>query len=411
MKILFVVPYVPNLIRVRPYNFLRFLARRGNEIHVFTVSTGLQDQADIAHLREFCRQVRTYAMPRWRSIYNSIRALPTNLPLQSVYSFHPDMARDLRNLALAPDHSSKFDVMHIEHLRGARYGVACQTDGSASTAFPTIWDSVDSIGLLFRQASSKSRRLSSRWLTRFELHRSEKYEGWLTSQFNRVLVTSPNDRRALLNHRPPNSASVPVEILPNGVDLEYFFEDSSVRRHTASLVVSGKMSYHANSSMTMFLVKEIMPMVWARRPEVNLVIVGKDPPGEITALQEHPNITVTGTIPDIRPYLRQASLSVAPLLYGTGIQNKVLEAMACGTPVITTTQAVSALQAAAGQDLLTADSAKQFADTILRLLDDRDLRQRVGQAGRKYVETYHDWARITARLEQIYQEEIQKLLP
>ena len=410
MRILFVVPYVPNLIRVRPYNFLRFLSRRGNEIQVYTVSSDPQDQEDIAHLKDFCQQVRVYPMPRWRSFYNSVRAIPTSLPLQSVYSYQPEMARDLQNLAKSQVSNPSIDVMHVEHLRGARYGLFFQDDQWQSKAFPLVWDSVDSIGLLFRQASSKSRRWINRWLTRFELRRSEAYEGWLSGQFNRVLVTSPDDQRALLDYRPANIPAIPVEVLPNGVDLDYFREDASISRQEASLVVSGKMSYHANISMVMFLFQDIMPKVWACRPDVRLIIVGKDPPRDITALSDHPRVSVTGTIPDIRPYLCQATLSVAPLLYGTGIQNKVLEAMACATPVITTSKAVSALQAKPGRELLTADSADLFADTILHALEDHDLQHQIGQAGRKYVEIYHDWEKIAARLEQIYQEEKQKLL-
>ena len=103
------------------------------------------------------------------------------------------------------------------------------------------------------------------------------------------------------------------------------------------------MSYHANIAMTLYLVREILPIVWATNPDVKLWIVGKDPSKELLALQKYQKILVTGRVDDIRPYLRQATLSVSPLLYGAGIQNKILEAMACGTPVVATPLAVSAL--------------------------------------------------------------------
>jgi glycosyltransferase involved in cell wall biosynthesis len=149
-----------------------------------------------------------------------------------------------------------------------------------------------------------------------------------------------------------------------------------------------------------------MPHVWAARPDVKLWIVGKDPTSEIAALAENPNVTVTGFVEDIRPYLQQATVAVAPLTYGAGVQNKVLEAMACATPVITTHQAISALQIEAGQDVLVADQPEQFAQTILNLLNTPQQQEQVGQAGYRYVHTQHHWPNIVARLENIYQNAI-----
>ncbi len=120
-------------------------------------------------------------------------------------------------------------------------------------------------------------------------------------------------------------------------------------RQDDTLVVSGKMSYHANISMVLHLVQTIMPLIWASQPGVKLWIVGKDPSTQIRSLAENPQITVTGTVDDIRPYLRQTAVSVSPVTYGVGIQNKVLEAMACGTPVVSTPQAISTLESFRGK--------------------------------------------------------------
>jgi glycosyltransferase involved in cell wall biosynthesis len=164
------------------------------------------------------------------------------------------------------------------------------------------------------------------------------------------------------------------------------------------------MSYHANVTAALYLVEEIMPRVWAQRPEVKVWIVGKDPPREVQRLVtgHGSRITVTGTVPDIRPYLRQASVSVVPLVYGAGSQFKVLEAMACGTPVVATSQAVSALDVADGQHVLVADGPAPFAAAALRLLSDADLCRNLSEAGRRYVEQYHDWRSIVERLEETY---------
>jgi glycosyltransferase involved in cell wall biosynthesis len=195
-----------------------------------------------------------------------------------------------------------------------------------------------------------------------------------------------------------------VSVLRNGVDLAYFCPDDTPR-DPATVVFSGKMSYHANVTAALHLMHDIMPRVWAQRPDVKVVIAGKDPPSEICNLQSTiRNLAVTGTVPDIRPYLRQATAAVVPTPYGAGIQNKVLEAMACGTPVVASPQAVSALQTTDGEDVLLAEEPEAFAQAVLRLLEDGDLQQRLGRAGRRYVEHHHDWRTVAERLEAIYQE-------
>jgi glycosyltransferase involved in cell wall biosynthesis len=227
----------------------------------------------------------------------------------------------------------------------------------------------------------------------------------LLGHFDRTLVTSPADREALLAlESAPTGAEACVSVLPNGVDLDYFSPHTPARREPATLVISGKMSYHANITMTLHLVQSIMPHVWEKRPDVKLWIAGKDPVKEIQALGEHPSVTVTGTVSDIRPYLQQATIAVAPLTYGVGIQNKILEALACATPVITTPQAVSALGVTPGREVLVAQDPGVFAKQVLQLLDDPQQQQRIGLAGRLYVEAHHKWETIAAHLEGAYRE-------
>ncbi len=133
-------------------------------------------------------------------------------------------------------------------------------------------------------------------------------------------------------------------------------------------------------------------------------MVGKDPPAEILALGSQSNIEVTGTVSDIRPFLQKATVAVAPLTYGAGIQNKVLEAMACGTPVVTTPKAVAALDIAHGRELLVAETEEQFAEAALALLNQPEVGRQIGMNGRLYVEKCHHWADIAAQLENIYLE-------
>jgi glycosyltransferase involved in cell wall biosynthesis len=136
------------------------------------------------------------------------------------------------------------------------------------------------------------------------------------------------------------------------------------------------------------------------------MIVGKDPPDHLIAQAENPQITVTGFVPDLRPYLAQATISISPMRYGVGIQNKVLEAMAMVTPVITTPQATSALQVQANQDVMIAETPQTMAKTAIAMLADEALREGIGRAGREYVETHHDWNAVAKKLADVYREVI-----
>jgi glycosyltransferase involved in cell wall biosynthesis len=216
-------------------------------------------------------------------------------------------------------------------------------------------------------------------------------------------VTAPSDRDALLGLVSPGKSPSEISVLPNGVDLAYFHPNPDVQREPQTIVFSGKMSYHANISMVKYLVEEIMPRIWKARPAARLCIVGKDPVPAIKNMARNPLITVTGTVDDIRPFLWRGTVSVVPLLYGAGIQNKILEAMATGTPVVTTSQAVSALRAQPGTDLFVSDDPDDFSRWVLELIANRDLQKRTADAGVRYVHTSHSWASIGSQLVNIYQ--------
>jgi glycosyltransferase involved in cell wall biosynthesis len=244
-------------------------------------------------------------------------------------------------------------------------------------------------------------------MTRFELSRTRRAEGDLACRFNHVLVTAPSDQTALLELVPAGKSPSEISVLPNGVDLEYFHPNTKIQREPETLIFSGKMSYHANISMATYLVEEIMPRIWKVRPATHLYIVGKDPGPAIQKMTRNPLITVTGTVDDIRPFLWRATVSVVPLLYGAGIQNKILEAMATGTPVVTTCQALSALQAQPGKDLFASDDPDGFSQAVLQLISNRDLQQKIGHAGERYIRTLHNWSSIASQLVSIYQQTLE----
>jgi polysaccharide biosynthesis protein PslH len=402
MKILLIVPYTPTLIRVRPYQLLRTLAGLGHQVTLATLWTDAEEQKALAELAELGIEIVAEPLSRWQSVRNSLGALPTATPIQADYCWQPRLAHRLSQLV----QRQPFDVIHVEHLRGVRYGLYLQSVlRQHGLRIPMVWDSVDCISHLFRQAATESRSLKGRLMTRLELVRTQAYEGALAGQFDGITITSPVDKAALeaLAQR-CGVQPAPIHVLPTGVDLGYF-APAAGERSAASVLFSGKMSYHANITAALFLVREVMPRVWVQRPEVQVWLAGKDPTPPVRALARGDGagkVTVTGTVADLRPYLQKSTLAVAPMPYGAGIQNKVIEAMACGTPVIASPQASSALQAQPGRDLLQATDAAEFAAAILHLLGDPSHRQRLAQSAQRYVETHHRWEGITHRLAAIY---------
>lgn len=403
MRILFIVPYPPNLIRVRPYNLVRHLRRLGHDVTIATVWTTDTERADVEALRDDGFDVIATHLPRTRSLWNVWPAMWRRLPLQALYSWHPALAERLRDELNRPNGKPPYDIVHVEHLRGAQYGLYVQEHATT----PVVWDSVDCISLLFEQAQEHSASRFGRMMTRFELQRTRHYESRLLTRFDPVLVTSPIDRQALLDLMPADSQP-PTICAFHGVDTDYFCPDASVERDGATIIVTGKMSYHANITMVLHLANDIMPLVWQRRPDAQLLIVGSAPSAEIVALATHPAVTVTGRVDDMRPYLHRATVAAAPIAYGAGVQNKVLEAMACATPVVTTPQGCAALEVVPGSDLLVASAPDAFAEAVTELLDNPALRARIGAAGYETVNQNYNWSRNTLKLQETYHEYIQQ---
>ncbi len=426
MRILFLVPYTPNPIRVRPYEFVRTMLRRGHQVTLATLWTLPAEQHDLDRLAQMGVRVLSQPMPAWRSALNSLAALPAHTPLQAVYSWQPELYRSL--LALVQE--EQFDAIHVEHLRGSRYGLELLNGLQPSPMRPPIvWDSVDCISHLFAQAAAQSRSTKGRLMTRFELPRTRRYEGRLIQAFDHTVVTSYIDKTALVelarqvrtsDGGRPRDADQAIDVVPNGVDLEHFAFCGQEHRHSNRIVFSGKMSYHANVTAALHLVNDIMPLVWAQRPDAEVWLVGKDPAPELRALADRQagsevgqnparqeiqparRVVVTGEVPAMQDFIQAAAVAVAPLLYGAGIQNKVLEAMACGAPVVASPQASQSLAALPGQDFLLASGAHEFASAILSLLDSPGLRSEMGRAGRRFVETNHSWDSAARQLEAIY---------
>jgi glycosyltransferase involved in cell wall biosynthesis len=263
--------------------------------------------------------------------------------------------------------------------------------------------------LLFEQAKQTSPELRSRLMTGIDLVRTRGYEAKLLTRYAQVVITSHRDREAMLalaqRYLHDHEQVAPITIVTNGVDLRYFQPQSAdTRRLDKTVVFTGKMSYHANVAGVTYFVERVLPHIWRQDPLVRIQIVGKDPPEAIRQLADDERIHVTGYVDDLRPYLARASVAVCPALYAVGIQNKVLEAMAMATPVVSTRAGCAALGDEADGSLLIADRDADFAEAVLRVIGNPALAGRLSGAGRRYVESHHSWEKSAQQLTSVYRQ-------
>jgi glycosyltransferase involved in cell wall biosynthesis len=340
-----------------------------------------------SQLRGACAGVELVPLPVTRRLTNCAAAAVQGKPLQAAVCQSPELRLRFRQLL----ETGCFDVVHIEHLRAA------DIVSSIPDEVPALFDAVDSISLLLERTLRSSHSLRQRLIACLELHRTRRFEAQVLRRFAAVIATAPDDARALEQL----ASGIRVSVVPNGVDLDYF-QPNGLAPEPATLVLSGKMSYHANISAALHFVREIWPLVRKSRPDVRLRIVGSNPPREVQRLARDTAISVTGHVSDIRSAVAGATLAVCPVTVKVGVQNKVLEAMAMGLPVVCTAIGAAGIDARPGHDFLVADTPVRFAQEVVRLLSDGALRNRLAVGGRTYVETHHQWNAAAHRLEELY---------
>jgi len=197
---------------------------------------------------------------------------------------------------------------------------------------------------------------------------------------------------------------LPVEVVDNGVDLEYFRDYGQPTADDApGLVFTGSMDWRPNQDSVEYFVREILPLVRRTHPDIKTVLVGRNPPARILELGNHEGVTVTGTVDDVRPYIKRASLFIVPLRIGGGSRLKILEAMAMKKPVVSTSVGAEGLDVTDGRELLLADRPEDFAKQIDVLLSDAATAHQLGEAGRSLVERRYGWDALSTKLEQFMQ--------
>jgi glycosyltransferase involved in cell wall biosynthesis len=247
---------------------------------------------------------------------------------------------------------------------------------------------------LERQERSRLRRL----FYRLEARKLRDDELAACRRADAILTTSDVDRATLA----PDVGATPIRVVPNGVDTT-FFTPGPAGNGRPRLVFTGAIDYQPNTDAVLHFCAEIWPRVRRAAPEATLAIVGKDPPPAVLALAGE-GVTVTGTVPDVRPWMQSATAFVVPLRTGGGTRLKILEALASGRAVVSTSLGCEGLEVTPGRDILVADEPAAFADAVLRCVGDPALRARLGAAGRALVEERYRWEAIGANLADFYQE-------
>jgi polysaccharide biosynthesis protein PslH len=390
MNILYLVPQIPNVTKIRSHFQVRGLTEAGHQVTVATLLRGEDDGKHVRRLQEAGVAVISAPLTRLKAGLNSLSVLPTRLPLQSAYAWSGQLMQAIE--AHCAQHPP--DIVHVEHLRMARYGLRM------ARRLPTVWDAVDYLTPLYEQASITSASPLWRIIARLEAARLRHYERWLTGQFPVTLVIS---RRDLAFFQTDNPHASHVKVAPLGLPIHAI--DHSPIRSPNTIVMTGTFNYHPNVASALHFVNEIYPLIRQQRPDVRLQLVGANPTPAIRALHSE-TIEVTGFVPSIVDYLQQATIALAPVLYGSGMNIKVLEAFLNATPLVATSAAVAGLDVSDGDQLLTADEPAAFAGAVLRLLDDAPLRAKIGQAGRRYIEAHHDIVKTTGHLVEMYREVI-----
>ncbi len=385
MKLFVILSRVPFPLdkgdKLRAYHQLKQLSKK-HTIFLCCLDDSKTDQKHIKHLETFCSEVKVYQLTKYKIYFNLLLGLFSSKPYQVHYFYqqkiHKKILKDLK--------SFNPDRIYSQLIRTAEY----------------VKNEHDYIKVLdYMDAFSKGidRRVETagvlKFLFREEAKRLLKYEHLIFDYFDHHTIISEEDR-ALIYHENRSTISV----IKNGIDTSYFNPENSEKVY--DLIFVGNMSYAPNIAAVEFLAKQIFPLL---DEKITLLIAGANPSNTVKRLaDQYRNITVTGWLNDIRTAYASAKVFVAPLFIGTGLQNKLLEAMSMELPCISTSLVNNSLKAKDNISIKVADDAKQFAFSINELLANKQKRNEFGLAGRNFVKENYSWKNATEKLNDILEQ-------
>jgi glycosyltransferase involved in cell wall biosynthesis len=272
---------------------------------------------------------------------------------------------------------------------------------AAAQHVPTLLDVCDCRSLFYqRRLDRADLGLSERLRTKQLLKRFTQYETATLNTYPMSTVVSPLDKEALEQLVP----GCRVELIPNGVDLDMFQPVAEIEEIPGNLILFGNMDFLPNYDAAIHFANDILPLVRKSHPEATFTIVGTNPLPEVLELSKIDGVEVTGRVEDLKPYIQRATMLVAPMRFGAGIKNKVLESMAVEKPVVTNSTGVEAMHPQVRELLCLADDAQTFADEVCALLDDPQRRHDLGKRGRKVMADVHSWDTVAEKYETLFAE-------
>lgn len=389
MKLLFTAnrfPYPPYRgDKLKIFHLARILSLD----HELQLITFLQDERDrqfLPELEKYFTKIYLIPLSKKQSYFNCLKAVFSPIPFQAHYFKSAKMTAAISALR----QQERFDAVHVQHLRMAQYWADFNDT-------PRILDLPDAYSLYWQR---RIRALSGiqKWFARVEQQRVYRYEQIL-EKYDLTLVCSKEDRNYLMTeHQLKNTG-----ILPNGVDTDVFAGGRHDYQPNDIILFTGNMDYAPNVDAVVYFSKEIFPSIRQQFPGTKFIIAGQRPVKKVLELAG-PAIEVTGFVKDLSLLYRQAAIVVAPLRFGAGTQNKVLEAMAMGVPVVSGSVGFEGLDIQSGEGVLLATSTGSFTETCCRLLADTMLRKTTGEKGKSKIRENFAWPVIARQLESCFKK-------
>jgi sugar transferase (PEP-CTERM/EpsH1 system associated) len=383
MKILVVLSRVPYPLekgdKLRAYNHIRYLSKN-NEVVLFALYKGKIHPDAEKELKKYCASTYFFKMKTISIFFNVLKAFLYRKPIQTGY-FYSKIAQKTLDKIVRKENP---DRIFCQLIRVAEY--------VKSYSQKKILDYQDALSVGMQRRMEKTFGLW-RWFFRIEWKRLKRYENKVFNSFDEKIIISKPDQK-LMPHKDRDC----IKVIPNGVDTSFFKPIEREKKY--DLVFIGNMSYGPNIHAVRYLVKVVLPVVKKSRNNIRLLIAGSSPHSSITALAND-YIDVSGWVDDIRESYAQSKVFIAPMQLGTGLQNKLLEAMAMGLPCITSLLANDALAAEENKEILIGRTPEEYSWNINMLLDDKEKYQQIAENGHKYVVENYQWDTLSASLEEI----------
>jgi sugar transferase (PEP-CTERM/EpsH1 system associated) len=389
-KILFLahrVPFPPNKgDKIRAFHLLQHLGAN----HQVWLGAGADDPSDRVQISTAdlpCREVCIVPLGPVRRAINMATAAATGAPLSVSRFRHPRLERWIARVM----REVRPEIVFVYSSAPAQYVI-----GRMPPDCRLIVDFVDADAEKWR-AYAEAVRPPIRWVYEAEYRRLVRFDRRALSHAAAALFVSPTERALFARLSGVDGAK--LQVIANGVDTEYF-RPTVEPPDSGTIVLCGRMDYRPNIDAARWFALEILPKVRAKRPDAVFRIVGADPAAQVLALNRLPGVEVLGGVPDVRPFVARAAVVVAPLRIARGVQNKVLEGMACGRPVVATPAAIDGIDAVAGQDVLVAASTDGFAEAVSNVLANAAPAD-LGARARQYAVNRHQWASQLQALDQL----------